>query len=102
MASQESCKQTLEITIPIEDVEQETDKVVKSLAERVRLPGFRPGKVPAGIIRTRFSSDIREEVIRNLVPKRFQKEVEDRNLRVVGTPDIIDVHFHAGEPLRFK
>jgi trigger factor len=102
MASQESCKQTLEITIPIEDVEQETDRVVESLSQRVRLPGFRPGKVPVGIIRTRFSSDIREEVIRNLVPKRFQKEVEDRNLRVVGTPDITDVHFHAGEPIRFK
>jgi len=76
--------------------------VVESLSQRVRLPGFRPGKVPVGIIRTRFSSDIREEVIRNLVPKRFQKEVEDRNLRVVGTPDITDVHFHSGEPLRFK
>ncbi len=102
MASQESCKQTLEITIPIEDVEKETNRVVESLSQRVRLPGFRPGKVPVGIIRTRFSSDIREEVIRNLVPKRFQKEVEDRNLRVVGTPDITDVHFHSGEPLRFK
>lgn len=102
MASQESCKQTLEITIPIEDVEKETNRVVGSLSQRVRLPGFRPGKVPVGIIRTRFSSDIREEVIRNLVPKRFQKEVEDRNLRVVGTPDITDVHFHSGEPLRFK
>lgn len=76
--------------------------MVESLSQRVRLPGFRPGKVPVGIIRTRFSSDIREEVIRNLVPKRFQKEVEDRNLRVVGTPDITDVHFHSGEPLRFK
>ena len=102
MASQESCKQTLEITIPIEDVEKETNRVVESLSQRVRLPGFRPGKVPVGIIRTRFSSDIREEVIRNLVPKRFQKEVEDRNLRIVGTPDITDVHFHSGEPLRFK
>jgi len=102
MASQDSCKQTLDITIPVADVEEETEHVIASLSQRVRLPGFRPGKVPAGMVRTRFASDIREEVIRNLVPKRFQKEVDDRNLHVVGTPDITDVHFHSGEPLTFK
>ncbi len=84
------------------DVEEETERVIASLSQRVRLPGFRPGKVPAGMVRTRFASDIREEVIRNLVPKRFKKEVDDRNLHVVGTPDITDVHFHSGEPLTFK
>jgi trigger factor len=102
MAVQESCKQTLEISIPVAEVQEETERVVTSLAQRVRLPGFRPGKVPTGVIRARFTSDIREEVVKSLVPKFFQKRVEEEGLRVVGTPDITEVHFHAGEPLRFK
>ncbi len=92
----------MEISIPVQEVERETERVVAAMAQRVRLPGFRPGKIPAGIVRTRFASDIREEVVRNLVPRVFQKRVEEDNLHVVGTPDITGVHFHAGEPLTFK
>jgi trigger factor len=98
----ESCKRTIEITVPLADVEQETERVVTSLKDRAKLAGFRPGKAPASMIRSRFAGDIREEVVRGLVPKHFNKAAEDQNLRVVGTPDITDVHFHAGEPLRFK
>jgi len=98
----DNCKQSLEISIPSEEVERETERVVAAMSQRARLPGFRPGKIPSGIVRTRFASDIREEVVRSLVPKFFQKRVEDENLRVVGTPDITDVHFHSGEPLTFR
>jgi trigger factor len=68
----------------------------------VRLPGFRPGKAPLSIVKTRFAGDIRQEVIEKLVPRFFHAAVEKENLRVVGRPDISDVHVHAGEPLRFK
>ncbi len=98
----ENCKRTIEITVPAAEVDQETERVVGSLRGRAKLPGFRPGKVPANIIRTRFAGEIREEVVRSLVPKHFHKRAEDQNLRVVGTPDIVDVHYHAGEPLTFK
>ena len=97
-----SCKRTLEIAVPVEAVEQETERVVEALKQRVRLPGFRPGKAPSGLVRSRFAAEIREDVVKSLVPKHFHKTVEDRDLHVVGTPDITDVHFHAGEPLTFK
>ncbi len=67
-----------------------------------RLPGFRPGKAPLDLVRARFAADIREEVIKSLLPKHFQKRVEDQDLHVAGTPDITDVHLHAGEPMTFK
>ena len=98
----ESCKRTIEITVPAAEVEQETERAVGSMRNRVKLPGFRPGKVPANLIRARFAGEIREEVVRSLVPKHFQKRAEDQNLRVVGTPDITDVHYHPGEPLTFR
>jgi len=98
----ETCKRSLEVTIPREEVQEEIERVVGSLKERVTLPGFRPGKVPVNIIRRRFAEDIREEVIRNLLPKHFRKAADDRNLRVVGTPDVTEVHYQEGEPLSFK
>jgi hypothetical protein len=54
------------------------------------------------MIRKQFAGDIRQQVLENLIPKFLQKQFEAENLNVVGTPDIKDVHFHEGEPLRFK
>ncbi len=76
-------KKSLEFSIPADQVAQATARAVAKIQRKVRLPGFRPGKVPVGIIRTRFSSDIREEVIRNLVPKRFQKAVVAADVMVM-------------------
>jgi trigger factor len=102
MPAEASCKQTIEITVPAAEVAQETERAVNALREKVRLPGFRPGKVPADLVRSRFAGDVREDVIRSLVPKHFQQRAEELSLKVVGTPDVRDVHFHAGEPLTFK
>jgi trigger factor len=98
----EGCKHSLEITIPAAEVEKETEIAVAGIQAKVRLPGFRPGKAPLSIVKTRFAGDIRQEVIEKLVPRFFHAAVEKDNLRVVGRPDISDVHLHAGEPLRFK
>jgi trigger factor len=69
----ETCKRTIDITVPAAEVERETELVVNSLKEKARIPGFRPGKAPAGMIRARFAAEIREEVLRSLLPKHFEK-----------------------------
>lgn len=102
MAFVEGCKHSLEISIPVPDVEGEMDRVTANVQKRAKLPGFRPGKAPSDIIRKTFAGDIRQQVLESLVPKFLQKQFEAENLNVVGTPDIKDVHFHEGEPLRFK
>jgi trigger factor len=98
----EGCKHELEISIPVDEVESETNRVATDVQKRAKLPGFRPGKVPSSLIRKQFASDIRQQVLESLIPKHLQKRFETDNLNVVGTPDIRDVHFHDGEPLRFK
>jgi len=98
----EGCKHALDITVPLAEVEQETERAAVSIQGKARLPGFRPGKAPLGIVKSRFAGDIRQEVLEKLVPKFFNAAVEKDNLRVVGRPDITDVHLHPGEPLRFK
>ena len=102
MALVEGCRHSVDISVPVETVEGETERVVSSFQQKAKLPGFRPGKAPAGLVRKQFEGDIRQQVLENLVPKFLEKELEKQDLRIVGTPDISDVHFHRGEPLRFK
>jgi trigger factor len=75
---------------------------VADVMKKAKLPGFRPGKAPATLIRKQFAGDIRQRVLEALIPNYLQKQFEAENLQVVGTPDISDVHLHDGEPLRFK
>jgi trigger factor len=98
----EGCKHELEITVPLEDVDRETERVVANLQKKVRIPGFRPGKAPAGIIRTRFAGELRRDVLESLVPKALDKRLKEEHLEFVGTPNILEVHFEKGEPLGFK
>src|SRR5690349_11099335 len=102
LAVLEGCRRSLEIAIPVEEVESETSRVTTDVQKRAKLPGFRPGKAPTNLIRRQFAGDIRQRVLESLIPKYLQKQFEAENLNVVGTPDIKDVHFHDGEPLRFK
>jgi trigger factor len=96
------CKHELEIAVPPDAVEQETERAINKIKSRARIPGFRPGKAPVSMVRARFGADIRQQVIETLVPRFFYQQVEADGLKVVGTPDIRDVQFEFGESLRFK
>lgn len=102
VSTAEDCKRSLEIEIPVEEVEKARTRVTNSIKQRARMPGFRPGKAPESMIRSRFEGEIRNEVIENLVPQAFRDRVAKEELKVVGTPDISDLHFEPGEPIRFK
>ena len=102
MALVEGCKHSLEISIPVADVESEMGRVTADVQKRAKLPGFRPGKAPASFIRKQFAGESRQKVLESLVPKFLEKQIEAENLKVVGRPDVKDIHFHEGEPLVFK
>ncbi len=102
MALVEGVKHSLEISVSLPEVEQETERVVAEIQKKVRLPGFRPGHAPVSLVKSKFAGDIRQDVLEKLVPKAFRAAVDKEHLEVVGRPDISDVHFHAGEPLKFK
>ncbi|MEP6534619.1 MAG: trigger factor [Bryobacteraceae bacterium] len=102
MALIEGCKHEFEITVPVDQIRAETDRVVASIQKRANLPGFRPGKAPASLIRSRFQAEIRQDVLEHILPKAFRAKADEEQLDVVGTPNVTDVHFHDGEPLRFK
>jgi trigger factor len=98
----EGCKHELEISIPAGDVAQETGKVTEKFREKAHLKGFRAGKAPLSLVRRNYEGEIRQKVLENLIPRFLDARIKDENLRMVGSPNIVDVHFHDGEELHFK
>jgi trigger factor len=101
-ATAEDCKRAVDISIPAEEVEQEMARVAREIQKRARIPGFRPGKAPLSLVKQRFQTNIRDEVLQNIVPGYLRSTVERENLQAVANPAISDLQFREGEPLRFK
>lgn len=100
--TKDSCKREIEVEVPADVVERQTESLVQKYQKMARLPGFRRGHVPATIIRQRFAEDLRTEVVEALVPQYFRREAEKQGLHPVSQPRVSDLHLHDGEPLRFK
>jgi trigger factor len=96
------CERELTIEIPADVVNDEAATVVGRYQKLANIPGFRKGKVPASIVRQRFADDIKSEVVEALVPRFFREEAKKQNLDPVSQPRVTDMHFHEGEPLKFK
>ena len=96
------CAREVSVEIPADVVARETESVVQNFQKLARLPGFRQGKVPLTVVRTRFADDIRGEVVERLVPRYFREEVERQNLEPVSKPEVRDLQIKDGEPMRFK
>jgi len=102
LAAEASTKQELELSIPWEEVEKEADRIAGEFRRKAKIPGFRPGKAPASVIKTRFKSEIEHEVLEQLIPEHFWNRAREEKLRVVGTPNITGVEFESGRPLSFR
>lgn len=88
MASSESnvLERCLQLTIPLVEVRQETEKRLRQLSRTVRMQGFRPGKVPYRMVVQQYGAGTEEEVINKLAQRRFSEEIQAQNLRVAGMP----------------
>ena len=102
MEASDICRGELEVVIPWEEVQSESEKVLKSFRHQVRIPGFRPGKAPDSVIRTRYAQELRSEVIEKLIDRHFWKEAKEQDFNVIGTPKIRDIEFADEQPFTFK
>jgi trigger factor len=101
-AKDSSTKREIQVEIPVEDVNRQTDALIQKYQKVARIPGFRRGHVPASIIRQRFSEEIKTDMVEALIPRFFRQEAERLSLHPVSQPRVTDLHLHDGEPLRFK
>ena len=98
----ETCKKELTIEIPLDVLQRESETITANYARVARIPGFRPGRAPASLVRTRFREDIKSEVVQALLPKFFENLVKDQQLSVVGQPHFEDLKFEDDKPLTVK
>jgi trigger factor len=96
------CTREVEVEVPAEEVTKSFRTVLKKYQKLARIPGFRPGKVPETVLRSRFAGAIREEVVEAVVPAHFQTAIQQKGLRPVSRPQVTDLQLEEGQPLRFK
>jgi trigger factor len=92
----------LEISVPVETVRDAEERATRRYASSVRLPGFRPGKAPAAMVRKRFAAAIRQEALEALVQDAYREVMEREHLQPVAQPHIHDLKFDEGAPLTFE
>ena len=95
-------KKDLAVEVAAEEVKAEYEKAYDAYARHAKVPGFRPGRVPRGVIKQRFSKEVKDEVIGQLLPHALEHAIIDKKLRFVGEPHIADISVNEGEPLKFK
>ncbi|HEY6089696.1 MAG TPA: trigger factor, partial [Gemmatimonadaceae bacterium] len=98
----EGVERHIQVSVPAEAVKDAEDKAARRYASTVRLPGFRPGKAPATVVRKKFGDAIRQEALESLVREAFQEFVEKESIRVAAQPHVHDLKFEEGKPLTFE
>jgi trigger factor len=96
------CRKGLTVEVPVEEVNAAFEKTYGAYARHLKIPGFRPGRVPRELIKQRFAKEAEEEVVQSLVPEALQAAVAEHMLRVVGEPQIDALSIGQGEPLKFR
>jgi trigger factor len=96
------CTRELVLDIPADDVSKAYRTVIGNYKKYAKIPGFRAGKVPETVIRSRFADGIRKDVIDGLLPERFNKAVIDLGIKPVGEPRVEELTIEDGKPLHVK
>src|SRR2546423_15468231 len=76
------------MSLPAQEIEREVDERLRKLARNMKMPGFRPGKVPMKIVAQTYGPQVRSEVLSDAVQKAFTDAVKEANLKVAGFPRI--------------
>jgi trigger factor len=95
-------RKSLSFEIEKEVVSREIASRAQEYARKVKLPGFRAGKVPPGVIRQRFRDQVLQDVAEKIVNKVVPEELEGRGLRPLANPKVTDLKIDEDQPMTFK
>lgn len=94
-------KHDFKVVIPAADIEQKVEHRLHELARSVRIPGFRPGKIPLSLLKTRYGQPVMDEIIEQTVADSTTRAMSERNLRPATQPKIEIASFSEGQDLEF-
>src|SRR3982751_4349776 len=91
-------KRAYRITIPKKDIEARVDGELKKVAPQIRMPGFRPGKVPANLVRKMHGPALEQEALNTAVQEGVQQLLTEKGLRPAMQPSVeLDEGFEPGK-----
>ena len=93
---------SIEVEAPAGDVDKAFRNVTRRYAKIARIPGFRAGKVPESLIKSRFAKEVRQEVLESLLADKFRHALEEQKLNPVSQPQVSELQLVEGQPLKFK
>jgi trigger factor len=95
------CRKVLKVDVDAKTVDDTFETVTNEFQRGVKLPGFRPGKVPREIIARNFAKDLESEVRRKIVNDSYKKALADHKLHVVGSPEVKEGNFTRSQKFTF-
>jgi len=96
-------KKSVEVEIPADLISSEEKRVTTEFTRQAKLPGFRPGKVPPSVVRTRFAKEIQDEVMSRLLSRSFRDAISEKGVEPVGDPQLEHIDpFIEGAPVKYK
>ena len=102
VADLSQCRKDITVEVDAEEVKAAFEKVYDAYARYAKMPGFRPGRAPRGVVKQRFAKEAKDEVTKNLVQHALEHAVSDHKLHVVGDAQIDDLSIGEDEPMKFK
>ena len=99
----EKNKVLLKVEVPSSEVDEEIKKVCGQIANKLRVPGFRPGKIPVKVVKSRVGMDaIYNELLQGALPMYYQKAVKETGIDPISQPEVDVVQIEEGKPLKFN
>ena len=100
--STDTWQHTLDIEVPVDEVDRRLDEVARQIQHRASLPGFRKGRVPLELVRHHFAEVVEQEFLESFVPRITAEAVDQARLTPVVSPIVRNLRFGPGQPLRFE
>ncbi|MGW1678008.1 trigger factor [Saccharopolyspora sp. NPDC002376] len=92
----------INVEVPFDELKPDFDRAYKALSQQVRIPGFRPGKVPARVLESRIGrAPVLDEVVNEAVPAKYLEAVNSSEVRTLGRPDIEVTKIEDGAEIAF-
>jgi trigger factor len=96
-----NCIASLRIELPSDRVTKEWNEVVQDFRQAAKIPGFRPGKAPLGVVEAKFRKQIQEELTKKLVSETTREAIREKGLKVLSISGVDDVEFTPEKAMRF-
>ena len=96
-----SCRKNLAAEISVEELEKEFEKIAREYSRTVKIPGFRPGKIPTSIIRRRFEKEIYDDTSRRIIDRVWNEAVGANDFKPLNQPEVKAFENKPGSPLKF-